>query len=639
MRRASKRIFFFVITAILFFLWLSCAGIERRYGDVVNTFVSGIENVHWGLDLNGCLELIFHPITNTVPNSGKMGASASILQQRLFNRNLIDSKVFVNESKHEIIMRVPLGGSGDNMKELINELTAQSVLTFRDGTNTTENGKPRGETLSGILLTRKDVDKVSVFSFGRDFGVTIKFNEEGKKRFEEATSKLSVSGGVISIWLDDNLITALSVSDTITNGKASITGFGTIADAIEFANKMNTKELPFGFRLQNARVIEPRFGVKGKMTVLILLFGLGALAVILLMVFYRVGGIICSLALAGQFAVFVNALTGFLSSSSYLAVTIPVCLGLILVVGLNLRVCFLTLKRIKAALKDGKTAKSSINFGFQKNAIKTGRFALLLLGMVLIGCFGPPITLTNRVLNWLFCWIVSVHSIVSEPLYSLGRLLVAGVFADILFGFFAFKWMLMSLVRFKVFKNPAFYGVSLQHGETEVKQLTDSHNKKQRVSQRAFVVWGVLLAATAINVGTLFKLHLHPTSGWFLNFSYSGTLSREQVAKVAAEQKSLSGCVEIRKFSDVASGDEGFSVFANVERGKDLAEFEEALKREFVGNNIEESGKGYVTLTMGSNVLIKLLSVFCFVYTMESILIYCCSKKRKKTAQVSHDLS
>ncbi len=89
-----------------------------------------------------------------------------------------------------------------------------------------------------IVVTGLDLSDVKVYFNGinSNYIISIKFNENGTKKFAEATKRLV--GEKISIWFDDEYIMAPIVYNQIVDGLAEITGAFTLDEAYELAGKM-----------------------------------------------------------------------------------------------------------------------------------------------------------------------------------------------------------------------------------------------------------------------------------------------------------------------------------------------------------------------------------------------------------------
>ena len=125
------------------------------------------------------------------------------------------------------------------------------MLSFRMGYS---GDLQEGQTYEDLelVLTGKDVDKAQV---GRDtdsisdsYFVHLQLNDSGKEAFKNATATAKETGGRISIWMDDNEISAPTVSAVISDGSAQISGSYNgdegLEDAKKLANMINGGSLP-----------------------------------------------------------------------------------------------------------------------------------------------------------------------------------------------------------------------------------------------------------------------------------------------------------------------------------------------------------------------------------------------------------
>ena len=97
-----------------------------------------------------------------------------------------------------------------------------------------------GEEISGeVILTGADVEKANVFydDFNSEFIIQIDFTQSGAEKFSEATGRLV--GETISVWVDDELLSAPYVHEQITDGKAQISGNFSVEEVEEYAAKIN----------------------------------------------------------------------------------------------------------------------------------------------------------------------------------------------------------------------------------------------------------------------------------------------------------------------------------------------------------------------------------------------------------------
>lgn len=97
-----------------------------------------------------------------------------------------------------------------------------------------------GEEISGeVILTGADVEKANVYydEFNSEFIIQIDFTQSGAEKFSEATGRLI--GEIISIWVDDELLSAPYVHEQITDGMAQISCNFSFEQVQEYAAKIN----------------------------------------------------------------------------------------------------------------------------------------------------------------------------------------------------------------------------------------------------------------------------------------------------------------------------------------------------------------------------------------------------------------
>ena len=58
-RKIGKPVFFVVAAPIVVFAVLSTMGISTRYGDMETTIIAGIDDIRWGIDIRGGVNVTF----------------------------------------------------------------------------------------------------------------------------------------------------------------------------------------------------------------------------------------------------------------------------------------------------------------------------------------------------------------------------------------------------------------------------------------------------------------------------------------------------------------------------------------------------------------------------------------------------
>ena|GEM_PF-4989953 len=186
----------------------------------------------------------------------------SVIESRLVLLGINDYEVRIDYSafRVDVEFKPPSDiDSEDGLKKILTDLSEMALLTFREG----ESHSGDSSNLP-IILAGKDIKKANAIyeplnEHNGSFAVSLEFNDSGAEAFEEATTRLSSQNyGVISIWLDDTLISAPKVTNPITGGFATITGGGsgfTLEEATSLANKINLGSLPFVLTIESYEAI------------------------------------------------------------------------------------------------------------------------------------------------------------------------------------------------------------------------------------------------------------------------------------------------------------------------------------------------------------------------------------------------
>lgn len=463
MKKVGKPVFFIIVLLIAAMGYLTVAGVTTVYGDSTTRAIKGIDDVRWGIDIRGGVDVTFSPPEGVTATAEEMDAAESIIQIRLVSQNITDSEVYTDHDKNRIIVRFPWKADETefNPEQAIAELGAMANLTFREGANIGPDGKPAGDTLNKLVLEGKDIESATaVYSTASsastpEYGVELKLKESGKQKFAEATGRLI--GQPISIWMDETLISAPTVRNQINDGIAQITGQFTSQEATDLANKINAGALPFALVTENYNTISPTLGAGAKDAMM--MAGAIAFAVVaaIMLVCYRLPGLVAIIALAGQVILMIASITGFFSVFPSFTLTLPGIAGIILAIGFGVDANIITAERIKEELANGRSLDSAVDSGFKRafSAILDGNVTVIIVAIILMGSFGPPDSLFARILSPLFFMF---GTSAAGTIYSFGYTLLIGVLLNLLMGVLASRLMLKSISRQSWARNPALYG-------------------------------------------------------------------------------------------------------------------------------------------------------------------------------------
>ena len=153
--------FFVVAVLIVVFAFTAFLGISTQYGDTTKIWVKGAQDIRFGIDIRGGVDVTFMPADGYDATDEQMAAAESVIQQRLVNLNITDNEVYTDYNKDRIIVRFPWkeGETDFNPESAIQEIGATAVLTFREGKEVDSEGKPTGVTAENIILEGKDIKR------------------------------------------------------------------------------------------------------------------------------------------------------------------------------------------------------------------------------------------------------------------------------------------------------------------------------------------------------------------------------------------------------------------------------------------------------------------------------------------------
>ncbi len=460
MKRVGKPVFFIVVILIAILTYLSFFGITSYFGDVERTIIKGADDIRWGIDIRGGVDVTFSAPADVSPTEEQMAAAESIIKLRLINQNITDYEVYTDLNKNRIIVRFPWKEDETDFdpEKAVAELGETALLSFREGYEVDSGGHPTGVTAEKVILTGSDVKRAAVgIDDNNQYVVLLELESSGVEAFSEATGRLAGTNIPISIWMDENVISYPTVSTQITDGSATITGNFTLASATDLANKINGGALPFRLETENFRSISATLGMGAKDAMVLA----GAIAFVLVaifvIVFYRLPGAVAIIALLGQLTGTIAAITGFFSTIPSFTLTLPGIAGIILSLGVGVDANIITAERIKEEMKAGKSLDSALNIGFKRGftAIFDGNITVIFVAIILMGAFGPTDSIFATLLSPVF---FAFGASTAGTIYSFGYTLLVGIIMNFIMGVTASRLMLKSLSKFKPFRKAWLYG-------------------------------------------------------------------------------------------------------------------------------------------------------------------------------------
>ncbi len=229
-------------------------------------------------------------------------------------------------------------------------------------------------------LTGKNLKRASVQQSNIDgsLEVSLEFDSEGADMFEEITARNV--GKQVAIFLDGYPISAPTVNEKITGGKAVITGNFNIKEAKLLAQRLNAGALPVPIELVSQKTVGASLGHQSITESL----DAGILGLILVAIFmiliYRFSGLLAVFSL-GIYGILVLAIFKLFS----VTLTLAGLAGFILSVGMAVDANVLIFERIKEELRKNKPLGLSIEEGFKRAwpSIRDGNFSTLITCLIL----------------------------------------------------------------------------------------------------------------------------------------------------------------------------------------------------------------------------------------------------------------
>ncbi len=454
MKRTPKWSFFIVAILIVVLSVTALFGVYTRYGDRVDTVIRGVEGIRWGIDIRGGVDVTFGPVDEKIEVSAtQLEGVKTIIEQRLVSKNVTDYEAYTDLANKQVIVRFPWASTTETPEEAVKEIGQTAMLEFHIGSETDDKGKPTGKlVLNGNDIESAEAGQITNENNQLEYVVQLKLKDSGKKAFAEAT-KQQAKKGTISIWLDDEMISNPEVDEAITDGNAIINGMGSVDAAKELAALITSGALPFEIEAKSLGSISPTMGSNA-------LFAMGiaaaiamVLVVVLMIVFYRLPGVVAAISLCGQMAATIAAISGYFAVFDSFTMTLPGIAGMILSIGIGVDCNVITAEAVRDELRAGKTIDSAIRSGSKNSfwAIFDGNITVLIVAAVLMGVFGS----SNSLFGFLFSWLpVST----TGSVYAFGYTLLIGVVTNFIFGIWLSRVMLRSVSRLKIFRKPWFYG-------------------------------------------------------------------------------------------------------------------------------------------------------------------------------------
>lgn len=556
-----------------------------------------VKDIKLGLDLQGGFEVLYEvstedgsEVTNDVLNS-----TVSALTKRIDVLGVNEPNISI-EGENRV--RVQLAGVKDQA-EAREMLSTSAKLSFRD-----YNDK---EMMTGADLKENGAKQ----TFDENNQPVVEITLKDADKFKEVTKQISSMPSptnVLAIWLDfeegvnslqstevqDNLISAPTVSQVFNQNTVLITGSFTIKEAQNLADMLNAGALPVNLEEIYSNSVGAKFGQDAlKDTVFAGVIGIAAVFIFMIG-FYRLPGIIATITLSAYVYLIL-----LIFDWMHATLTLPGIAALILGVGMAVDANVITYERIKEEIRTGRSIRAANKNGNQTSFV----------------------TIIDANLTTLLAAVVMFYFGTSS-VKGFATMLIISILMGILTNVFVTRLLLALCVQSGFLdKRPGWFGVNKKdiHDLNNVDDhlaLPTKFDKFDFVKRRKLYY---IISSAIVIIGIIFlfvfklNLSIDFTSGTRLEITADQSLTTEQV------QKDLEA-VNIESDDIVLSGDNSEVA---VIRFTDSLNKEEVLevKEYFAGKYGHDANISSVSPTVGKelaknalySVLIASLGIILYV--------------------------
>src|SRR3989344_1590948 len=350
-----------------------------------------------GLDIQGGTHLVYQADLGNIQSSdygNSMDAVRDVIERLVDLFGVAEPVVQVEKSGEDWRLIVELAGIRD-INSAIRLIGETPYLEFREARPEEERDKileaqKNKERLVEdpyfipTELTGRHVKRTEVRFDQTVFQpqISLELTDEGAVIFEELTKKNV--GKQLAIYLDGSPISAPTVQEAISGGKAQITGNFTPESAKELVGRLNAGALTVPITLIVQQSVEASLGQESlQRSMQAAIIGFAAVALLMLL-WYRLSGVLAVLALM-LYTVLVLAIF----KSIPVTITIAGVTGFVLSIGMAVDANILIFERLKEELRFGKSLEEAIREGFDRawTSIRDSNVSSIITSLILY-CFG-----------------------------------------------------------------------------------------------------------------------------------------------------------------------------------------------------------------------------------------------------------
>jgi preprotein translocase subunit SecD len=342
-----------------------------------------------GLDLQGGIHLVYKADLSGV-EEGKEGeiidGVVSVIANRIDPLGVTEP-VIGKQGNDRIVVEIPGMDITDVQKERIGRT---ALLEFRE--LIIENGEENWIPATGIIDDEERILTSSYFEENtfvtrNDFGAILlvfEWNEEGSQLSEQITSRLlgkplGIFEGDEPLRGEDGRPIAPTIQAIITD-RGQIEGLS-VNEATEISNQLNAGRLPVPLEIIYEETISPALGADFvELSAKAGIIGI-ALVMLFMMLYYRLPGLVASLAL-----IFYGVVILALFKLIPVTLTLAGIGGFVLSIGMAVDANVLIFERMKEELQAGRTLGAATKAGFNRAwaAIRDSNITTIIVCLILI---------------------------------------------------------------------------------------------------------------------------------------------------------------------------------------------------------------------------------------------------------------
>lgn len=310
-----------------------------------------------GLDLVGGSHLVYEVDMSKIGAGDRdsvLNGIRDVIERRVNLYGVSEPQVFIAKAGDKSELIVELAGI-KNISEAIAQIGETPFLEFREAVEVGTSTGFIATDLTGRYVTGAQLIFDQVTSKPQ---ISISFNDEGAKIFEELTGRNI--GKPLAIFLDGEPISIPVVQSKISGGQAQITGTFTLDEAKQLVERFNAGALPAPITLVNQQTVSPSLGANSLNKALFAGLIGTVLVMLFMIIYYRTLGIFASIAL-----LIYIALTLAVFKLVPITLTLAGLAGFILTIGMAVDANVLVFERYKEEIKKGLSRAAALSEGFK----------------------------------------------------------------------------------------------------------------------------------------------------------------------------------------------------------------------------------------------------------------------------------